>query len=121
MTSRPSVLLVDDDEGITFAIATYLEARGYPTTATNSGEEGLRLAADPQYPLVLADIYIDRVTGLDILKAAKKARAECAVILMTAKGSVRTTVEAEAGGVFDYLPKPIDLSNLLKVLERAEK
>lgn len=121
MTPRLPVLLVDDDEGITFSIATYLQAKGYPVTVTNSGEEGLRLASEEKFPLVLADIYIDRVTGLDILKTAKAAWSDCAVILMTAKGSVRTTVEAESGGAFDYLPKPIDLSNLLKVLERAEK
>jgi DNA-binding NtrC family response regulator len=121
MTLKPPVLLIDDDEGITFSLSTYLEAKGYPVTVTNSGEDGLRLAAEAQFPLVLTDIYIDRVTGLDILKTAKKARQDCAVVLMTAKGSVRTTVEAEASGVFDYLPKPIDLPNLLKVLERAER
>ena len=121
MTTRPPVLLIDDDEGITFSIATYLEAKGYPVTATNSGEEGIRLASKERFPLVLTDIYIDRITGLDILKSAKAARSDCAVILMTAKGSIRTTVEAEFGGAFDYLPKPIDLANLLKVLERAEK
>jgi DNA-binding NtrC family response regulator len=121
MTPKPPLLLVDDDEGITFSLSTYLEAKGYPVTVTNSGEDGLRLVSEAQFPLVLTDIYIDRVTGLDILKAAKRARSECAVILMTAKGSVRTTVEAEASGVFDYLPKPIDLPNLLKVLERAER
>ncbi|MDT8069550.1 MAG: sigma-54 dependent transcriptional regulator [Terriglobia bacterium] len=121
MNAKPPVLLVDDDEGITFSIATYLEAKGYAVTVANSGEEGLRLASAVQFPLVLTDIYIDRVTGLDILKAARQTSSNCAVILMTAKGSVRTTVEAEAGGVFDYLPKPIDLGNLLTVLERAEK
>jgi DNA-binding NtrC family response regulator len=121
MSSKLPVLLIDDDEGITFSIATYLEAKGYAVTVTNSGEEGLRLASTAQFALILADIYIDRVTGLDILKAAKQARSNCAVILMTAKGSVRTTVEAEAGGVFDYLPKPIDLRHLLEVLERAAK
>lgn len=121
MTARLPVLLIDDDEGITFSIATYLEAKGYTVTVTNSGEEGLRLAAGAQFSLLLADIYIDRVTGLDILKAAKQTRSNCAVILMTAKGSVRTTVEAEAEGVFDYLPKPIDLAHLLRVLERAAK
>ena len=121
MRPRSPVLLIDDDEGITFSIRTYLEAKGYPVTVTNSGEEGLRLASEAKFALVLADIYIDRITGLDILKEAKKVKPECAVILMTAKGSVRTTVEAEAGGVFDYLPKPIDLANLLNVLERAER
>ncbi len=121
MSIKPPVLLIDDDEGITFSVATFLEAKGYPVTVTNSGSEGLRLASEARFPLVLSDIYIDRVTGLDILKAAKQANSACAVILLTAKGSVRTTVEAEAGGVFDYLPKPIDLSHLLAVLERAER
>lgn len=119
MSTRPPVLLIDDDEGITFSIATFLEAKGYPVTVTNSGSEGLRLASEAEFPLVVTDIYIDRVTGLDILKAAKDANPKCAVILITAKGSVRTTVEAEAGGVFDYLPKPIELSRLLEVVERA--
>jgi DNA-binding NtrC family response regulator len=121
MSAKPPVLLIDDDEGITFSIATYLEAKGYAVTVTNSGSEGLRLLSEAPFPLVLSDIYIDRVTGLDILRAAKQANPDCAVILMTAKGSVRTTVEAEAEGVFDYLPKPIELSHLLEVLERATR
>jgi len=120
MSETLPVLLVDDEEAITFPIATFLEAKGYPVKVTNSGSEGLRLAASAQFPLILADIYIDRVTGLDILKAAKKVMSSSAVILMTAKGSVRTTVEAESSGAFDYLPKPIDLNDLLHVLHRAE-
>jgi two-component system response regulator AtoC len=119
MTETIRVLLVDDEEEITFPIATFLEAKGYPVTVTNDGAEGLRLAATAQFPLIVADIYIDRVTGLDILKAAKRTTPSSAVILMTAKGSVRTTVEAESSGAFDYLPKPIDLHELLQVLQRA--
>ena len=120
MSEKPAVLLVDDEEGITFPIATFLEAKGYSVTVTNSGSEGLRLASAAQFPLIVADIYIDRVTGLDILKAAKETMPSSAVILMTARGSVRTTVEAELSGAFDYLPKPIDLNELLQVLQRAE-
>lgn len=119
MKTKPPVLLIDDDEGITFSIATFLEAKGYPVTVTNNGSEGLHLASDGCFPLVLSDIYIDRVTGLDILKAAKLANAACAVILITAKGSMRTTVEAEAQGVFDYLAKPLELDHLLEVVDRA--
>ena len=120
MSKTLPVLLVDDEEEITFPIATFLEAKGYPVTVTNSGSEGLRLAGAAQFPLIVADIYIDRVTGLEILKAAKKAMPSSAVILMTARGSVRTTVEAETSGAFDYLPKPIDLNELLQTLQRAE-
>lgn len=121
MSAKPPVLLIDDDEGITFSISTFLEVKGYEVTVTNSGSEGLRLAAEAQFPLIVSDIYIDRVTGLNILRAAKQANPACAVILMTAKGSVRTTVEAEAEGVFDYLPKPVELPHLLEVLERAAR
>ncbi|HZC22990.1 MAG TPA: sigma-54 dependent transcriptional regulator [Candidatus Binatia bacterium] len=119
MKTKLPVLLIDDDEGIAFSIATFLEAKGYPVTVTNSGGEGLRLASEGRFRLVLSDIYIDRVTGLDILKAAKQADSACAVILITAKGSMRTTVEAEAQGVFDYLAKPLELDHLLEVVERA--
>lgn len=120
MSPKPPVLLVDDDEEITFPIATFLEAKGYPVTVTNKGSEGLRLTQTAQFGLIVADIYVDRVTGLDILREAKKADPRSAVILMTAKGSVRTTVEAELWGAFDYLPKPVDLNHLLEVLQRAE-
>lgn len=120
MREKPAVLLVDDEEEVTFPLATFLEAKGYSVTVSNTGSEGLRLTSTAQFPLIVADIYIDRITGLDILKAAKKRMPSSAVILMTAKGSVHTTVEAESGGAFDYLPKPIDLNDLLQVLERAE-
>ena len=119
MKTKLPVLLIDDDEGIAFSIATFLEAKGYPVTVSNSGSEGLRLASEGRFPLVLSDIYIDRVTGLDILKAAKQANSDCAVILITAKGSMSTTAEAEAQGVFDYLAKPLELAHLLEVMERA--
>ncbi|HUX44895.1 MAG TPA: sigma-54 dependent transcriptional regulator [Terracidiphilus sp.] len=120
MSKKAPVLLIDDEEEITFPIATFLEAKGYAVTLTNDGAEGLRLASAAQFPLIVSDIYIDRVTGLDILKAAKKVMPSSAVILMTARGSVRTTVDAESSGAFDYLSKPIDLNELLRVLQRAE-
>src|SRR6516225_5742980 len=111
MTAKLPILFIDDDEDIAFSMATFLEAKGYPVTVTNSGSEGLELASEGRFPLVVSDIYIDRVTGLDILKAAKQANSDCAVILITAKGSVQTTVEAEARGVFDYLAKPLELNH----------
>lgn len=119
MTAKPLVLLIDDDESISASIATFLEAKGYTVTMTNSGIEGLQLAGEGRFRLIISDIYIDQVTGIDILKAAKHSDSNCAVILMTARGSVRTTVEAEAEGVFEYLPKPFELSRLQEVLERA--
>jgi len=119
MRVLPAVLVVDDEESILLPLATFLETKGYPVTTAGEGQAALKLAASAEFPVVISDIYIDRVTGLDVLRTAKKANPDCAVILMTARGSLETTVEAEAGGVFEYLAKPVDLTRLLAAVERA--
>ncbi|MCC6861537.1 MAG: sigma-54-dependent Fis family transcriptional regulator [Bryobacterales bacterium] len=119
--AKPPILLIDDDEAITATLTAFLTSRGYPVETANEGEEGLSLARTGRFPIVLSDIYIDRVSGLEILRAARAGNPEAAVILMTAHGSVRTTVEAESGGAFDYLAKPFEMSALLEVVERAER
>ena len=117
---RPAILIIDDDEAIAETISAFLNARGYRTHVVNDGDEALAQARTGAYPIILSDIYIDRVTGLDVLREAKAADAGAAVILMTARGSVRTTVEAEMGGAFEYLAKPFDMRALLAAVERAE-
>ncbi len=118
--SKLPVLVVDDDEAIASTVGRFLNAKGYDVTVVNDGEEALEKLRTGAFPVVVSDIYIDRVTGLDVLREAKAAAPEAAVILMTARGSVRTTVEAEMAGAFEYLAKPFDLADLLRVIERAE-
>ncbi|MDE3168017.1 MAG: sigma-54-dependent Fis family transcriptional regulator, partial [Acidobacteriota bacterium] len=118
--SQLPVLVIDDEESITSTIATFLRAKGYAVTVLNDGEDGLEAAGEGRFPVIVSDIYIDRVTGLQILERAKAARSKVAVILMTARGSVRTTVEAEIGGAFDYIAKPFEMKTLLAAIERAE-
>jgi two-component system, NtrC family, response regulator AtoC len=117
---KPSILVIDDEESITTNIAVFLRARGYEVTAVNDGEDALKAVHDGSFPIIISDIYIDRVTGLDVLEQAKQAGGNPAVILMTARGSVRTTVEAEVRGAFDYIAKPFEMRTLLAVIERAE-
>lgn len=117
---HPPILVIDDEEAVTTMIAGYLKAKGYPVKAVNDGEDALEEIRGGDYPIVISDIYIDRVTGLDILRAVKTRNSESAVILMTARGSVRTTVEAEMGGAIEYLAKPFALEDLLAVVGRAE-
>ncbi|MBL0159355.1 MAG: sigma-54-dependent Fis family transcriptional regulator [Bryobacterales bacterium] len=95
--------------------------RAIPVTVANDSEGALELLSTRRFAIVLSDIYIDRLTGLDILRHAQQQAAGTPVILMTARGSVRTTVEAETGGAFDYLAKPFDLKDLLAVIQRAER
>jgi DNA-binding NtrC family response regulator len=117
---KPSILVIDDEESITANIAAFLGARGYDVTAVNDGEDALQAVHDGQFSIIISDIYIDQVTGLDVLDQAKRAGGNPAVILMTARGSVRTTVEAEIHGAFDYVAKPFEMRTMLAVIERAE-
>jgi DNA-binding NtrC family response regulator len=117
---KPSILVVDDEESITTNIAAFLRARGYDVTAVNDGEDALQAVHDGRFSIIISDIYIDRVTGLDVLEQAKQAGGSPLVILMTARGSVRTTVEAEIHGAFDYVAKPFEMRTMLAVIERAE-
>lgn len=117
--SKPSILVIDDDTAITSTISSFLHAKGYAVTVANDSEEALERIAGNRYSLILSDIYIDRLTGIDILRVAREQDPEACVILMTARGSVSTTVDAESGGAFEYLAKPFDLKELLQVIERA--
>ncbi len=117
--AKPPVLVIDDDESIARTISMFLEANGYPVTVATTGEDALREVRAARHPIVISDIYIDRVNGIEVLEAARAADPGTAVIVMTARGSVRTTVEAEAGGAFDYLAKPFEMRQLLAAVERA--
>ena len=118
--AKPAILVIDDEETITANIAAFLRARGYAVTTVNDGEDALQAVHDGRFSIIISDIYIDQVTGLDVLERAKQAGGNPAVILMTARGSVRTTVEAETHGAFDYVAKPFEMRTLLAVIERAE-
>ncbi len=117
---KPRLLIVEDDPNVRSTILTFLELEGYPAVAVASVEKAKKELASGDYPLVVSDIYIGDGTGLDVLRAAKSANADCAVILMTARGSMETVVEATRGGAFDYLAKPFELDALLACVRRAE-
>lgn len=119
--TKPEILVIDDDESITATVSNYLVSKGYRVTVANDSEDALELLDSRKFAIVLSDIYIDRLTGLDILRHTRERGAGTLVILMTARGSIRTTVEAEMGGAFDYLAKPFDLKDLLAVIQRAER
>jgi two-component system, NtrC family, response regulator HydG len=118
---NPAILVIDDDPSITTTLSSFLKAKGYNVAVANDSDDALEVVAAGQHRLILCDIYIDRLTGLDILRAARERDPDTRVILMTARGSIGTTVEAETGGAFDYLAKPLNLKDLLAVIERATR
>jgi DNA-binding NtrC family response regulator len=72
------------------------------------------------YPIVISDIYLDERTGLDVLETARQKNPNCAVILMTGRGTIETVMKATQGGAFDYIAKPFELDRMLDTVKRAE-
>ena len=114
------LLLVEDDPNLQFTIQTALEAQGYTVDAASTTRDAIERLGTQDYPIVLTDIYIDERTGLDVLEAAKRKDPQCAVILMTGRGTVETVRAATRGGAFEYIAKPFDLDTLFDALTRAE-
>jgi len=114
------LLLVEDDPALQFTIQTALEASGYEVDAVSTTGEAIHRLAGQAYPIVISDIYIDERTGIDVLHAAKRNDPECAVILMTGRGTVETVMAATRGGAFDYIAKPFELDTMIEAVNRAE-
>lgn len=114
------LLVVEDDNAVRNNIVTCLELEGFNVDAVGSTREALAKLQDGSYPIVLSDIYLDERTGLDVLNAARTSRPDCAVILMSGRGSMETVMAATRGGAFDYLAKPFDLDDMVEKIRRAE-
>ena len=113
-------MVVEDDNSVRNTIQTFLELEGYTVDAVSSTREALERLRDDAYPIVISDIYIDERTGLDVLETARKKNPQCAVILMTARGTIETVMKATQGGAFDYIAKPFELDRMLDTVKRAE-
>jgi DNA-binding NtrC family response regulator len=114
------LLVVEDDNSVRSTITTFLELEGYTVDAVSSTREALERLRSAAYPIVISDIYLDEKTGLDVLESARKNNPNCAVILMTGRGSIETVMKATQGGAFDYIAKPFELDRMLDTVKRAE-
>ena len=121
METKLKVLVVDDDPSICKLIGSLLEMEGYPHHVVLRGEEALKALRTDQFDVVISDIYMGEISGLDVLEAARDARPETEVVIMTAHGSVETAVQAVRSGAFDYISKPFAVEDILGVLRRIEE
>lgn len=102
-------------------MVTCLELEGYQVDAVASTREAMERIAGSAYPIIISDIYLDERTGLDVLASARRSNPDCAVILMTGRGSMETVMAATAGGAFEYLAKPFEMAHMVETIRRAEK
>ena len=125
MAASPRILVVENDESARVSLAMLLKREGHTADLAASGEEAMGfINAAEGYDLVITDLVMGRVGGLELLEAVKQARRETEVILLTGFGSVESAVEAMRRGAYDYLTKPYDPEELLltvaKALERRQ-
>ena len=119
MTQQPSVLVVDDESSILDTLRILLRKEGYEITTAQGGKAGLEQIRSGNHAIVLTDVRMPQVSGLDILQAAKDQDPETPVILMTAQASLQTAIQAVNQGAFHYIQKPFSNDELLTILRRA--
>jgi len=116
---RPHILVVDDDLDILTLLRHRLEQLGYAVRTATTGQEALGMLASEQPALVLLDLRLPRLSGLDVLKQLKQTAPELTVIVMTAYGTVEKAVEAMKAGAADFLTKPFTPGHLELVVQKA--
>ena len=114
-----NVLVVDDDHEMRALLRDVLEEHGYTVTLASNGQEALASLRDREYPVVLTDLRMKGMQGIELLTQIKQSWADTNVILMTAFGSVETAIQAMKQGAYDYLMKPVKNDDLLRATERG--
>jgi two-component system response regulator AtoC len=113
------ILIVDDEATIRESLKESLVAEGYDVEIAESGEEALAKTHGTVYDLVVTDLRLPGISGLDILRALRNQNNETPVIMMTAYGDVDTAVSAMRSGAYDFIPKPFKLSAMKKQIRAA--
>ena len=117
--ARKSILVVDDEKNQREILETILSGEGYDVTTASSGEAAMKFVESRRFDLVLSDLKMTGMSGLDLLKELTNYDKSIIVILLTAHGSVDSAVDALRLGAFDYLQKPYDSDKLLETVSRA--
>ncbi len=113
------ILVVDDERTLRESCRTFLESEGYSVEVCSKGEEAKALFGRRGFDIVLIDLYMSEVAGLDLLRTCLERRAETIAIIMTGNPSVQSSVEALRAGAWDYLTKPFNATQLQVLIGRA--
>lgn len=113
------VLLVDDEEEFVSALAERLDIRGIDTRVATDGEQALELMAAQSFDVIVLDVIMPGISGLEVLQRIKEQKIPSAVILLTGHGSTREGLEGMRMGAFDYLMKPLDIDELITKMKEA--
>ncbi|MBI4799193.1 MAG: sigma-54-dependent Fis family transcriptional regulator, partial [Desulfarculus sp.] len=115
------ILIVDDEKNYLLVLDALLSEAGYEVATADGGARALALLEEDEPDLMLTDMRMPRMTGLELIKASKERRPDLPVIVMTAYGTVENAVEAMKSGAVDYIMKPFENQELLLTVQRALK
>lgn len=114
-----SILIIDDEKSIRKTLTEILSFEGYKIDEAADGDEGLKRFSEKNYDLVLCDIKMPKLDGIEFLERAKMIHPDVPIIMISGHGNIETAVEAVKKGAFDYISKPPDLNRLLITLRNA--
>lgn len=118
-TSKHSVLIIDDEQSIRESLSLVLTQEKYEVETAADGEQALAKAAARTYDVALLDIRLPGIDGMEVLKRLRKITPDTCIIMITATKAISTAVEALKLGAVDYLTKPMNVDDLLKIIQRV--
>ncbi len=114
-----NILIVDDEKAIRKTLSEILSYEGYKIDEAGDGEEGIRKFRDKEYDVILCDIKMPKMDGIEFLDRAKDLNPDIPIIMISGHGTIETAVEAVKKGAYDYISKPPDLNRLLITIRNA--
>ncbi len=113
------ILIIDDEKAIRKTLSEILSFEGYKIEEASDGEEGLKKFKDKNFDVVLCDIKMPKIDGIEFLQKAGEANPDIPIIMISGHGNIETAVEAVKTGAYDYISKPPDLNRLLITIRNA--
>ena len=119
MSEKGKILVIEDHTNTLESICDFLEQKGYEALPASHGKEGLQILSGINVDIILTDLVMPEIDGMEVLKRVKNKYPDIPVILITAYATVENAIAAMKEGAFDYLPKPVDLKRLTTIIEKA--
>ncbi|RPH40421.1 MAG: response regulator [Desulfobulbaceae bacterium] len=117
---KAKVLLVDDETDFLSTLAERLEARGLKVSTATSGEDAVANADKVGFDLIVLDLAMPGIDGLETLKRIKAKQPDAEIIMLTGQGSIKTSIEAMKLGAEDFLQKPVNITELMDKISEAK-
>jgi DNA-binding NtrC family response regulator len=119
MSDKTTILVADDEPNIRRVLEAMLTRNGYTVLTAENGKRAVAIATEQPIDVLITDLIMPDMTGVEVVRNIKELRPDCAAILVTAYATIKTAVEAMRLGAYDYVTKPFDLDQILKLVRRS--